>query len=205
MGLTTAEKNNLVDTETARCGFASLHSADPGATGATELSGGSPAYARKAISWAAAASGAAASSADITFDVGAGSAVKFVGLWSAVSAGTFRGGMAAGSDQPVAFTAKASDDTFTAPGHSYVNGDEVVVIDTGGSSLPTGVSEGTVYFVIGVSGSTFQLSLTSGGSAINLTADGAGHISSQTTETFGGQGTYKIPAGGLVLDLLAVT
>lgn len=205
MGLTTAEKNVLVDTETARCGFASLHSADPGGSGANELTGGSPAYARKAISWAAAASGAAASSADITFDVAAAAVVKFVGLWSAASAGTFRGGMPAGSDQPVAFTALASSDVFTAPGHPYVNGDEVVVIDTGGSSLPTGVVEGTVYFVIGVSGQTFQLSATSGGAAINLTADGAGHISSQTSETFGGQGTYKIPSGGLVLDLLAVT
>ena len=36
--------------------YISVHNGDPSTTGANELAGGSPAYARKAVSWAAASS-----------------------------------------------------------------------------------------------------------------------------------------------------
>jgi hypothetical protein len=71
--------------------YASLHSADPGDTGANELSGGSPAYARKAITWNAAAAGSMDDSNVPVFDVAAGSTVLYVGLWSALTSGTFYG------------------------------------------------------------------------------------------------------------------
>lgn len=48
------------------------------ANGATELTGGSPAYARQACSWAAAAAGAMALAGPETFDVPAGSTVNRV-------------------------------------------------------------------------------------------------------------------------------
>jgi hypothetical protein len=71
--------------------FASLHTADPGATGTNEVTGGSPAYARKAITWNAAASGNLDNNANPVFDVPAGTTVTHVGLWSAVTGGTFYG------------------------------------------------------------------------------------------------------------------
>lgn len=98
-GLTTAEKNALADNETSRLGFASLHSADPGATGLNELTGGSPAYARKAISWNAASGGVANASNQPVFDVPPGSTVAFIGYWSLVSGGTFRGSSPASSSE----------------------------------------------------------------------------------------------------------
>lgn len=52
----------------------------------TEISGGSPAYARKAWTWATAAAGAVNTSADPVFDVPAAT-VDFVGFYSAISAG----------------------------------------------------------------------------------------------------------------------
>lgn len=58
----------------------SLHSANPGSTGASELSGGSPAYARKTPTWSAAATGSKALSGTVVFDVPA-STVAFVGMW----------------------------------------------------------------------------------------------------------------------------
>lgn len=65
----------------------SLHSANPGSTGANaEISGGSPAYARKTGSWNAASGGAMTLSGTLVFDVGATKTVAFVGLWN--SAGT---------------------------------------------------------------------------------------------------------------------
>jgi hypothetical protein len=71
--------------------FASLHTATPDASGSNEVTGGSPAYVRKAITWAAASGGAKAISNAPVLDVPAGTTVAHVGLWSASSAGTFYG------------------------------------------------------------------------------------------------------------------
>lgn len=88
--LSTAGKNAALDALGAT--YASLHSADPGATGtANELTGGTPAYARKAISFAAAAAGVKAVQATLpVFNIPAGATVAYVGLWSAI-AGTYLG------------------------------------------------------------------------------------------------------------------
>lgn len=71
--------------------YASLHTADPGTNGASEVSGGSPAYARKSVSWAAASAGALTTNASVVFDVPANTTIKYVGFWSASTAGTFYG------------------------------------------------------------------------------------------------------------------
>ena len=71
--------------------YASLHSGAPGDTGANEVTGGTPAYARKAVTSAAAASGGAISyTADVVFDVPAVT-VAHVGYWDAITAGNFLG------------------------------------------------------------------------------------------------------------------
>jgi hypothetical protein len=73
---------------TAAALYGSLHSADPGTSGANEITGGSPAYARKSLSWSAGSTGTATASA--TFDVASGVTPAWTGIWSAVTAGTFR-------------------------------------------------------------------------------------------------------------------
>lgn len=89
MPILNSGKNLMLDSLGTAAGYASLHNADPGATGATgELTGGSPAYARKAITWSAAASGSKASSSQPVFDIPAGSTVAWVAFWSAVTGGT---------------------------------------------------------------------------------------------------------------------
>ncbi len=89
MPLNNTAKNIGVDAVTAVIGFLSLHTADPGGTGANEATGGSPAYARKAITWGASSSGVAAASGSpvVTFDAPAGT-YTHVGFWSALSGGT---------------------------------------------------------------------------------------------------------------------
>lgn len=84
-------KNSLLDGFAADAVFASLHTGNPGTNGANEVTGGSPAYARKSVSWAAAASGALASNAQIVFDVPTGTTIQYVGFWSASTSGTFYG------------------------------------------------------------------------------------------------------------------
>lgn len=99
MPFSTSGRNAAVDGFTAAAPYASLHSADPGSTGANEITGGSPAYARKSVTWAAAASGSASLSAAPVFDVPAGATVSHFGLWSAATSGTFRGGGALSSTE----------------------------------------------------------------------------------------------------------
>ena len=96
MPYSTAAKNLMLDAlrgtnPAAPLTHASLHNADPGATGANELTGGSPAYARQAITFGAAAAGSIDSSTQPVFDVPAGATVAYVGFWSAAVGGTFLG------------------------------------------------------------------------------------------------------------------
>jgi hypothetical protein len=90
MAMSGTEKNALAVKFGTDSAFASLHSSDPGTTGANEISGGSPAYARKAVTWGAASNGQVTVTA--TFDVASGVTVGGGGLWSAASGGNFLNG-----------------------------------------------------------------------------------------------------------------
>lgn len=72
--------------------YVSLHTADPATTGANEATGGSPAYARKSITWGtptfSSGTETVASSVAITFDVPAGTYAYF-GLWDASTSGNY--------------------------------------------------------------------------------------------------------------------
>lgn len=84
-------KNAMLDQLGTLVTRLALHSADPGgANSATnELTGGSPAYARKAIAWNAASGGSMDDSTNgAVFDVPAGSTVAWITGWN--TAGTVR-------------------------------------------------------------------------------------------------------------------
>lgn len=68
----------------------------------------------------------------------------------------------------------ATSDTITIPGHTLSVDDRVVFYATEGSSLPTGVTEGTVYYVKTVSGDGVTISTTQGGTTLDVTASGDG-------------------------------
>lgn len=92
MALNANGLNAQVGGLTAVAGFASLHTAEPDASGDSEVTGG--AYAREAISWATASDGTAESDAEIVFDVPTGVTITHLGYWSAGTAGTFYGSRA---------------------------------------------------------------------------------------------------------------
>lgn len=179
-------------------GYAALHSAYS-ATGANELTGGSPAYARVAVSWSASAGGSKSLSATPSpFNVPASSTIAFVGLWSALTAGTFAGMGANGAATPYAFTAtNASPAVFTAPGNSYGAGQAVVLFPGAGGTIPTGFTLGTIYYVSSPSGGTFQLSASSGGASIVSTSAGSGLVQAVTLEVYGSQGTFQLSSDAL--------
>jgi len=65
--------------------YVSLHSADPGETGANEISGGS--YVRKVAAFTAAASGATETSATLTWSDMPAVTLTHVAIWDASTAG----------------------------------------------------------------------------------------------------------------------
>ena len=70
------------------------------------------------------------------------------------------------------FTVDTSTDIITSASHGLSDGTIVHVAST--ATLPTGLSANTVYYVISSTSSTFKLSLTSGGSAIDISSTGSG-------------------------------
>lgn len=202
MSYNDTAKNNLLDGLRAVVDFVSLHSGNPGTTGANELSGGSPAYSREAVVWSAASGGQATNSGAITFDVPAGITVYHVGFSDAVTGGN-NNGYAPLVGTPKGFgSAAAGTDVVTSVAHGLSDTWQVVVANVFAESLPTGLTEGDVYFVRDATTDTFKLALTSGGTAIDL---GAGELAFQrcVPETFGSQGTLTIAIGQLTLDLTA--
>lgn len=73
---------------TALGSWVSLHTADPGTTGASEATGGSPAYARKQTTWTGGAVDGSVPGSEVTIDVPAGTYTHY-SVWSASTAGTF--------------------------------------------------------------------------------------------------------------------
>lgn len=197
-GLTASGRNAAVDGLAAVTTHIGLLDAS-----GTELTGGSPAYARKAVTWTAAASGIRDNNAGLTFDIPAATTVAFHGLYSAITAGTnfailpVQGGT--GSLPQLATV--ATTDVFTSYGHGYANGDRLITLPGPSTqALPTGLNATTVYFIVSVATDTFSVSLTSGGAAVDVTAVGECFIVKCVPEVFAAQGTYTIATGALDLD-----
>lgn len=189
--LTDTTVNAMLDAITLD--LCSLHTAYS-ATGTNEVTGGSPAYAKKAITMAAAASRSRANSTSPVFDVPAAATVRFIGLWT--NAGTVFRGMFANGGSEKGFQVDLTNNRVLCESHGLVNDDKVVFY---GGTVPTGLTEGTVYFVVGNTAADpdyFQVALTSGGAAIDITAQPAAQckFSKIVEETFAAQGTFTVTA-----------
>jgi len=169
----------------------------------TELTGGTPAYARKAVTWNAASAGIRTSVGALLFDVPAVT-VAFVGLYTAITAGTNLTMMpvqGATSSLPKACSYDTTGDIFTSVAHGLANGDRVIVSDVSSAGLQTSFDENTVYFVITSTANTFQLSLTSGGAAVTTTVSMNAFVTKCVPEVFAAQGQYNIAAAALAIDM----
>lgn len=185
--------------------FGSLHTAYS-TSGANEVTGGSPAYARVALTWSAAASGSKALAATLpTWNVPASTTVGWWGGWTASTAGTFCFMMPVGAGTLRGVSADSSNvtaNTFYSEAHGYSADNRVVFW---GAGLPTGVTVGTIYYVIatGLTADEFSVSTTSGGSAVDITDDGIGFVQICVPETFTGQGTYSLSSASIDLSAVA--
>lgn len=87
---TTTEKNNLATQYGTNAAYGAVYTTAPGATAGTEPTGGSPAYARKALTWGAPSGGAVTATA--TFDIPSGATIVGVGVHDALTAGNYLDG-----------------------------------------------------------------------------------------------------------------
>lgn len=182
---------------------------DPGTgtnANAGEAAGGS--YARVAVTFGAAASGQKANTGALTIEVPAGT-YGFLTLFNHASAnsGNYRGYM------PINGTARgfgtvdsagATADAIQSAAHGLSDGDRVMVMNVLGESLPTGLTEGTIYFVVTSATNTFELSLTSGGASVDITGQGELYWQKIIPEVFASPGQISVGVGQLVLDVAGV-
>jgi hypothetical protein len=90
---TDAQRKALAAAYAAAAPYGAIFGSDPGTAGAAtgEITGGSPAYARKAVSWGSAAtsgSTAVVTSASTQFDMPSGSTAAYGGVCASSVAGT---------------------------------------------------------------------------------------------------------------------
>jgi len=88
--LTAAMKNALASEYASLALFGTVYTTAPGSSAGTEPTGGSPAFARKSLSWSAPSSGAITATA--TFDIPTGTTVVGTGVHSALTGGTYLDG-----------------------------------------------------------------------------------------------------------------
>lgn len=222
MGFNPAAKNMMLDVldEGGTTGIeyiGILQTGDPGSgtnfTG-TEATGGSPAYARIAPVFSAAASGQKVNSNSLTFDVAAGSYSHFLLMNTLTgNSGSYLGSIPFGGSSALkgffsVNTAALTTDILQSVAHGLADGDRVQLTGVFSEALPTGtgLTAGALLYVVSSTTDTFKVSLTLGGSAIDLTATGGGEGYWQRVvpEVFASQGQITVAAGALVLDLTAI-
>jgi hypothetical protein len=103
-------KNQLAAEYGQRATHGTVYTTAPGATAGTEPTGGTPAFARKPLSWSAPTDGVITASA--TFDIPAGTTIVGTGLHDALTGGNYIDGK---TETSVDFTAQ---DTVTV-NYSY--------------------------------------------------------------------------------------
>jgi fibronectin-binding autotransporter adhesin len=72
--------------------------------------------------------------------------------------------------QTVSVTALGTSDVFTSTGHGLANGDAITFA---GSTMPSGITAGTTYYVIDSLANTYRVSITPGGAFVNYTGNGS--------------------------------
>lgn len=186
--------------------YLSLHTADPGEAGSQNTSEANyTGYARKAVArtsggWTISGN-QVSNAALVTFDpctAGSNTITHFGIGTDSSGAGTLLYKAPLGTSIQGPFTAK-TDDTITIPGHTLAVNDLVQFFPVQGSSLPTGITEGTNYFVKTVSGQDITISTTQGGSTLDITAVGDGIVVKTTTLAVSSGITPEFGIGQVVL------
>lgn len=125
------------------------------------------------------------------------------GVYSANAGGNLEAIGLLDTDVPIVGTAEAATDLITAYAHGLQTDQRVFVMSAPGAVLPTGLAENTAYFVLaaGLTADAFKLSATSGGAAINITANGAAMFIPYKAVTVAGGATPSFGIGVLIVQV----
>lgn len=181
--------------------YISVHNAIPNSSGSNEVTGGT--YARVAITWNTPASGQATNNGALSHNMPAASSAVALGLWSAVTSGTFYGWLPVGSSSfgfGTVDSAGVTSDAIQSAGHGLSNGARVLLFNTFAGQLPAGLAEDTLYFVVQAATDTFEVSATDGGSSVNVTGQGELFWMVSVPESFGSAGVLTTADDALVVD-----
>lgn len=171
--------------------WVSTHSANPGTTGAFELTSGTGAAGRQQATFNSGGSGSDPTNATVTVAVPGAQTIPWVGLWSAQTGGTFLGGyplvvypflVAVGISGVTDIDCPANGLSDSVPVRLFT-------IPNAPSAVPAGLSgDPTVYWTRGTTVDTIELSATDEGDAITPSGSGAFFVAPDATATFGGVG-----------------
>lgn len=164
--------------------FVALHTADPGEAGtATTNEANYTSYARVAVNrnsggWTV-ATNTVTNTGAITFPqcTGGSNSITHFSITTAISGSTkILAFGPVGAIANVGFFTSTVADVITIPQVTLIVDDRVSFYPTPAAVLPTGMTEGTVYFVKTVSTNDYTIAATSGGATIDLTTTGAGVV-----------------------------
>ena len=199
MGMTTAVQESLTKTITQDAAFSeaqvwvSLHSANPGGSGANELTNGTGAEARQRPTFSG-SGGTDTNTGALSFVFSGSGTVTWIGYWTAQTSGTFLGGFPLVSTQETA-VAISGTASIACPAHARSVNDPVrlYTIPGASSSVPTGFTTDVVYYVVSVPDSAhLTLSATMGGGAITPSSSGGFTLALDLSVTF--PGTLTMPS-----------
>ena len=192
---TTAARGSMLDSLSPA--IAALFTGFPGQAFTNEVAGGTPAYARKAVTFGAAASGIRTSTGPAVFDVPAAATVNWIGFATAVTAGVSLAVSPNGAN-PKEFSLSATANTLYSPAHGITAGQTITFY---GGAPPTGLTEGTTYVACtdgSLTADTLKVALVASPTVpIALTGqpNSACLLSPIVAEAFGSQGTFTLAAG----------
>jgi hypothetical protein len=187
--------------------YISLHTADPGDAGTQTTSEAAyTGYARVAVprnatNWSVPSAQSINNLLAIPFGLctAGSSAVTHLGVGTdAAGAGKLLYSSNLGNSVQGAFTG-ALDDNITIPGHTLIVDDRVAFYAVFGSSLPTGITEGTIYWVKTSATNIITISTTQGGATLDITGVGDGLCMKAATLAVSVGITPEIPIAGLVI------
>lgn len=173
-------------------------------TGGVEETGAKLARKNAAGRFGVPAGRAVSNNAEIDFGAATGdlNRVYAIGILSASSAGTLYAICRLHGQRYDFLTDYEGDiNRLEVAGHPYQNGDRVMVVAVAGLELPSGLSEGTTYYVVNSGAGVLELAAASGGAPINIGSDGAGFVVKDNSKLIENGDPVKISVGEFVIEL----
>jgi hypothetical protein len=185
-----------------------LHSGDPGINGTTNIID----IARVQFATGAAASRTLSNTAAIDFvsmPAPAGASVFGWSVWDVTDATPttpagvcyWTGFLSVLSGQANVRDENLAGNTIDSPTNTLVNDDRIAFEAVEGLTVPTGITAGTVYWVLTPTDDDFTISATQDGAAVDITAEGQCVWRKVVPKTWNLGDTFRIAAGDL--DLFA--